>query len=182
MESPASAWSATLQHSFSNSSSALLSILETLRDQEDERRQRVGSLVKSLLQACGGGSNKARERAQVTAHEALRQAKAFNARGGASTANDYPASLQKGGNSAHLPAKETNSRLEAVSGCFAERSFAADGDPNGRNFARCGDVGGGTSASVNLREKAVDDAFSRPISKFERVRADLMSAASHATK
>lgn len=56
-------------------------MLELLREQEEERRVTAVSLSQSLLRACGsaggtGAGNRAKEKAQATAHEALRCAKA----------------------------------------------------------------------------------------------------------
>ncbi|CAN0507344.1 unnamed protein product, partial [Ectocarpus sp. 12 AP-2014] len=60
--------------------SALPAMLEALREQEEERRLCAAPLATSLLRSCGSatamGSNRARERAQATVHEALRCLKA----------------------------------------------------------------------------------------------------------
>lgn len=52
-------------------------LLKRLQEEEHERRVSAGPLAASLLRACAG-SGQALERAQVTAHDALRCAKASN--------------------------------------------------------------------------------------------------------
>lgn len=73
-------------------------MLEVLREQEEERRLHAAPLATSLLRSCGsataGGSNRARERAQATVHEALRCLKANTGNNNRNSAHcDGPESL-----------------------------------------------------------------------------------------
>lgn len=143
-------------------------MLETLQQQEDERRRRAGPLATSLLRACAGG-NKARERAQVTAHEALRQAKATNPQA-------IPCSSQQREGNAYQENEILEKIIDGVNS--ADQLIAAD--PTSQDVGR-GGGGGGAGVRFLQHDEAVD-ACARPMSKSERLCADLLSAVFHATK
>lgn len=142
-------------------------MLETLQQQEDERRRRAGPLAAFLLRACAGLS-KVRERAQVTVHEALRQAKAVN-----SMCAPCPSHRQEGNTD------QENESLEEISnGLTSANQLIATGS-NSRDVTQ---GGGGEDASVWFPQddEAIDCA--RPMSKSERLRADLLYTVFQATR
>ncbi|CAM9168361.1 unnamed protein product [Ectocarpus fasciculatus] len=167
---------------------ALAAMLEVLREQDEERRLYAAPLATSLLRSCGsetaGGSNRARERAQATVHEALRCLKANTGNSNRNSAHyDGPESLLGD----PLFDKEFGGALNSWVGDQRETAGPAwlggATQDNGETFFEPENNHGAIVTSVRLTGGTADEHYQhRPPSKADVRREGLLSATSRVTR
>lgn len=142
-------------------------MLGILQEQDNERQRSAGPLAASLLRACASLSGRARERAQVTAHEVLRYAKAGNAQRASA-----PAST---GEELLLPTRirAVNSSKDgrgSTGNIFTQQDVNLHSNGQGIDSTNINGVNGDGYMNTRLRSKA------------DRCREDLLRSAFQATK
>lgn len=150
---------------------SLILMLRTLEEQDIERRRCAGPLAASLLRVYAS-KNKARERAQVRAHEAFLRAKANNSQGGINRLMQQEDIKGCKNRNIEVPAdpitKKNDVAMQNVGASPSSPCRCGRHDPRGKKNVRI--------HNMDMDERA------RPVSKAESLCADLLTAAIHATK